>query len=440
MNTVRANLTRLKNSMQEKLPDGDDIFGFAGISKKLLIACVDEAYKLSYSLSQLEPEFEITVLKRKLASLFDDCKDYLNKGTEQWGKEKKFDKFITDITNIREQVRLTYLVVVDKGLRTEVQMNKILEDYEKISKEYEKYKDQFYEIEEKYKAVNEAHKKSSELFEEIEKINEDINEINEKVVSIKSGSESSFQITSKYESEIKEKRQYVVDLANQLVSMEKKSKALQLKADENRKEFERLSAELNEQIEKNKAQQTEIQDTLDNANRMGMAGSFKSRKEELDRPITIWGVVFVLAILCIFAIGYRFVAPYVLSNKEFNYIEVLFKIALVSPFVWLAWMSVKQYGYLSRIKEDYAYKYASAMAFEGYKKHAKEIDPVLLTNLLHVSVLNLSQNPIRLYSVKDNHGSPVNEITREFASFLQNKSLNLGKAKGEKAIGANSSE
>lgn len=426
--------------MQEKLPDGDDILGFAGISKKLLIACIDEAYKLSYNLSQLEPEFEITVIKRKLASLFDDCKEYLNKSTEQWGKEKKFDKFITDITNIREQVRLTYLVVVDKGLRTEVQTNKILEDYEKISKEYEKYKDQFDEIEEKYEAVNEAYKKASELFEEIEKINENVNEINEKVVSIKSGSESSFQITSKYESEIKERRQYVVDLANQLVSMEKKSKVLQSKADENRKEIERLSADLNEQIEKNKIQQNEIQDTLDNANRMGMAGSFKSRKEELNRPIMIWGIVFILAILCIFAIGYRFVAPYVLANKEFNHIEVLIKIALVSPFVWLAWMSVKQYGYLSRIREDYAYKYASAMAFEGYKKHAKEIDPVLLTNLLHVSVLNLSQNPIRLYSANDNHGSPINEFAREFTSFMKNKSFDWESEKGKKVLGANPSE
>jgi hypothetical protein len=85
-------------------------------------------------------------------------------------------------------------------------------------------------------------------------------------------------------------------------------------------------------------------------------------------------------------------------------------------------MSVKQYGYLSRIQEDYAYKFASAMAFEGYKKQAKEIDEDLLKQLLAVSVENLSQNPIRLFNSNDNHASPANEIAKDFLSvFNRNK-------------------
>src|SRR3972149_6671421 len=115
MNTVRSNLTRMKHSIHDKFPDGNDIFGFAGISKELLVSCVEEAHSLSYKLAELEPIFEITILKRKLAQLIEECKDYLNKGPEQWSKEKKFDQFVTSLTKIREEIRFTYLIVVDKG-------------------------------------------------------------------------------------------------------------------------------------------------------------------------------------------------------------------------------------------------------------------------------------------------------------------------------------
>lgn len=429
MQNVRSNLTRLKSSIQNKLPEGNDIFGFAGINKESLIRCVDDAYNLSYKLAELEPEFEIIILKRKVSRLLEDCKEYLSKGSDFWGKEKKFDKFVTDLTTIREYIRLTYLVVVDKGLRTEAEAIKILSDYDVLAKAYKDYEDEFNLIEDKLTAVNTAHATVLKLSAAITESNSSASDSVAVITKLKNDSESSFGFISKYEAESKELKEKISDLTNKLTSMESQAKELNSSAEKNKQEYIDLVDTIENQISLNNEQQVEIQNTLDNANRMGMAGSFKSRKDELNFPILIWGGVFVLAVFAIFGIGFHFVAPYVSNREVINYFEVIIKIALVSPFIWLAWMSVKQYGSLSRIREDYAYKYASAMAFEGYKKHAVEIDDDLLKQLLQVSIDNLSQNPIRLFNAKDNHGSPANEMLKDILHTVNGKKNTKNNAK-----------
>lgn len=421
MQTIRGNLTRLKKSIEEKLPDGDDVFGYHGINKGMLIALVDDAYQLSYQLAELEPKFEITILKRKISHLVEDCKEYLSKDVDYWGKEKKFDKFLSDLTKVREEIRITYLVVVDKGLRTESDVQRILSEYKSLSETYESYYEQLTTVQKKLDEINETHSKILEQGEKSDEILGEINEAKSKISNIQTSSESSFQFTSKYESEAKERRQSIVELESQLRSIDNQAEELNEKAEKNRAQFQALKTQLEEQIEINKQQQSEIQNTLENANRMGMAGSFKMRKEELNKPIMVWGLVFVVAVIVIFAIGYHFVGPYVAGEEAVNYIEVGIKVLMVSPFVWLAWMSVKQFGYLSRIREDYAYKYASAMALEGYKKHAVEIDEDLLKQLLQVSIDNLSLNPIRLFNAKDNHATPANELLKDLIEAVKPK-------------------
>lgn len=421
MQTIRSNLTRIKNKIEEKFPEGNDIFGFQGISKEQLISCVEEAYQLSYKLADLEPQFEITILKRKIAHLMDSTKEYLSKNSELWGKEKKFDQFVTDLTKIREEIRLTYLTVIDKSLRTEAESQQIISDYKELKSAYIEHGELFKLVQDNFDASDSAHENIIEMESTANELSTKIENLSESISAIQKASESSFEFTSKYEVEAKERKQSIDDIANTLNSMETKAKSLNTKADTNRKEFEKLKIEIGEQFAINESQQAEIQNTLDNANRMGMAGSFKSRKDELNKPIMVWAIVFGLSVFTIFGIGYYFLSPYVDKKIIMDSYEILIKIALVSPFVWLAWMSVKQYGYLSRIREDYAYKYASAMAFEGYKKHALDVNEDLLEQLLRVSIDNLSQNPIRLFDSKNNHGSPAHELVKDTASLINSK-------------------
>lgn len=78
MQTVRGNITRLKSLVEKNVPEGNDVYGYAGINKSDLTSVIDEAYNLSYKLNEIEPKFEITLLKRKLSPLIDKCKNLLS--------------------------------------------------------------------------------------------------------------------------------------------------------------------------------------------------------------------------------------------------------------------------------------------------------------------------------------------------------------------------
>jgi hypothetical protein len=414
MQAIRASLTRLKNQVESELPDESDVFGFHGISKKMILSFIDETYQISYTLSNLEPKFEITILKRKLTHLFEKAKDALTDTKKDWNRNKNFDEFLTHLTKIREETRLTYLVVVDKGLRTETESARITEEYNKLLAAYDNYKSLFDEISAQHETIKQAYEKSSSVTSELDEYLSQAEEAARRINSLQNSSESSYGITAKYESDIKERRDSIDEVNTKLNNLEKKAKTLLGDAETSKRELLAIKEELITQSNKNAEQQADIQGTLDNANRMGMAGSFKSRKDELSKPILIWSIVFVSSVAIIFLIGHFLIYPYLSKATTFSETELIAKIALVFPFIWLAWMSAKQYGYLSRIREDYAYKYASAMAFEGYKKHTKEINPNLLERLLAVSIENLAQNPIRLYNTKDNHASPLQEILSTF--------------------------
>ncbi|WP_434529542.1 hypothetical protein [Vibrio sp. K4] len=75
-------------------------------------------------------------------------------------------------------------------------------------------------------------------------------------------------------------------------------------------------------------------------------------------------------------------------------------------------------GLVSRL--NYATKpYASAMAFEGYKKQVQEIDSDLEKRLLDLSVENMGMNPIRLFD-KTVKCSPVNDVIHGVAEATKN--------------------
>lgn len=423
MQTIRSNLTRLKNLAEKNLPEGNDIFGYAGISKLLIIDFIESSHKFSYELADLEPNFEITILKRKLAKLIDLCKDYLNEDVKGFLKEKKFDDFIDNLTEIRDQVRITYIVVVDKSLRKETDAAEIKENYEILKKSYEEFQDRFRTVDQSLQSVTDNQEKIEEAKNELLVLLETSRGNSSDISSYRVECESNSESIEKYEDEARSKKEFLIESSEKLTNLITKSQELKSESDSMLDTINSLSEELSEQIKLNSEKQKEIQDTLGNANRVGMAGSFKIRKEELNKPIMMWGGIFALAILSIFSVAVYFIAPVLKSGGEIVYWSIFTKLLLATPFVWLAWMSAKQYGYLSRISEDYAYKYASAMAFEGYKKHAVEADDGLLHELLSISIANLSQNPIRLFQSKDNYASPANELVKEvFARVSKNNS------------------
>lgn len=153
-----------------------------------------------------------------------------------------------------------------------------------------------------------------------------------------------------------------------------------------------------------------IDGLLGDANRTGMAASFTSRRKWLIAPLSGWLVLFGGSIAGLVFMGVTYIAPLLDPKNTFEWQQLPLRLALTAPFIWLGWFSARQHGFTSRLREDYAYKEASAKSFEGYKREAKDVDPEMLKKLLEQAIRNLGDNPIRIYSGHNNHPSPTHEL------------------------------
>lgn len=117
-----------------------------------------------------------------------------------------------------------------------------------------------------------------------------------------------------------------------------------------------------------KKQKQEIQDIIDDANRTSMAGSFKTQADDINRKIK-WADGFLIGSLLATA-GISYWGFYTSFNAEnlFLWGQFVAKATIALLLLIVAWIKAKERAYLFRMREDYAYKYSTAMAFEGYKK------------------------------------------------------------------------
>lgn len=153
-----------------------------------------------------------------------------------------------------------------------------------------------------------------------------------------------------------------------------------------------------------------IDDLIGDASRTGMAASFTSRRKWLIAPLSGWLFLFGCSIIGLWYMGKTYIAPFLAPDSTFSWEQLPIRLALTAPFIWLGWFSARQHGFTSRLREDYAYKEASAKSFEGYKREAKEVDEEMLKKLLEQAISNLGDNPIRIYDGHSNHPSPTHEL------------------------------
>ncbi len=146
-----------------------------------------------------------------------------------------------------------------------------------------------------------------------------------------------------------------------------------------------------------------------------MAGSFYTRKEELKLTLRFWQWATILSIIGLIAGAIWVVKPIIENPGNFTTMAYLARIPILAALVWLGWFCSKQYGYTTRIREDYSYKYAISMAFEGYKKQANNVNEDLLNNLLELTINSVGKSPVTIYDTKNNHGTPMNEIVDKLA-------------------------
>jgi hypothetical protein len=163
-----------------------------------------------------------------------------------------------------------------------------------------------------------------------------------------------------------------------------------------------------------------IDGLLADSNRTGLAASFTNRRLWLIAPLVGWLTVFGFSIYGLWYIGDQHIVPILNENKSVLWELLPLRLALTAPLIWLGWFSARQYGFTSRLREDYAYKEASSKSFEGFKREAKELDEEMLKKLLDQAIKNLGDNPIRIFDGKNNHTSPTQEFVE---ALLSNESF-----------------
>lgn len=266
----------------------------------------------------------------------------------------------------------------------------------------------------KAETVNGLLKSTHELIEKNKKLS----------VDLISNSQSSQETTAI----IQDRDRITNEATNRINEVEKKSSALYVELEGNLKKVNEINTQISsQQDELNKLSKTlqgkleDAQKLLEDANRHGLAGAFKTRKDELALPGTVWTIVFLLSIVVLCLLAKDTLDK---SNSDWHFL--LFRLPFSAPLIWLAWFSVKQYGYTRRLQEDYAFKVASAMSFQGYKNEVHSDEEIL--KLLRKSVIeNFSSNPLRIYDDNKNHGSPLQEMIENVSEDRMKRIIELFK-------------
>jgi hypothetical protein len=407
MKSSKQRVSLLKNKISEELPDGVDIFGFEGISKQVIIDSLDESYNLLSLLEEYKGGFETIFLERKIAEYFEKISKLFKKEDFEINKEK-FNDFLYTVQKIHFQIKETYILVAKEPIRTEIELDRAKKSLVELQLNLENLKPIFTELnqikENSEVIISELSAKQSNTIENEQKISTFLRDIN--AISTKA-QKSSTQVAT-WEENIKNIKEELSSKSVEFTGLNKKIEILKLENEQNERKINELTLQLESQLKTNSEFQAEIQKTIQDANRHGMAGSFKARKDELSRPLLIWQILTLVSIVVLIFVSYLVLRDVISGQFEWN--EFVARMPIFASCVWLGWFCAKQYGYTSRIREDYAYKYAVSMAFEGYKNATKELDQDLLFKLLDTTIFNVAKNPLNIYETNSNHGTPYHEF------------------------------
>jgi len=151
------------------------------------------------------------------------------------------------------------------------------------------------------------------------------------------------------------------------------------------------------------------------ATSQGLASAFAERSARLGQSMIIWVVALVLSL----GLGSWFgkgqlerLAELIKTPDASDtaiVINLVLSIFSVGAPIWFAWLSTKQIGQRFRLSEDYAFKATVSKAYEGYRREANRIDPVLESQLLRSALSRLDEQPLRFVEPAS-YGSPWHEL------------------------------
>ena len=176
-------------------------------------------------------------------------------------------------------------------------------------------------------------------------------------------------------------------------------------------EAEQARQEIQDLLSKVQAVQKEAEATLAHSNQAGMAGAFSKKASSCLWPMAIYLFLMAGAVTTIVWLGYNLI-DFSQENQQINWqITLLIRTIIISPCIFVIWFSAGRFREASYLREKYAFKYTTAMAFEGYKKQIKDLDldseanpeekQKLLDKLLEISIDIFSDDPTKINEDKE---------------------------------------
>jgi len=155
---------------------------------------------------------------------------------------------------------------------------------------------------------------------------------------------------------------------------------------------------------------------LASSSQVGLANSFRDRKDLLEGAQVWWGISFFSGLLLLLSLSIVsvinvpvFHLPSIFTvTGDFDHWAFISRILIAGPLIWFTWFSARQFGRNVALIEDYAFKEASALAFVGYKKDME--DDLDMVKLLRESAIhNFANQPSRLIT-KSEAASPLHDL------------------------------
>lgn len=210
--------------------------------------------------------------------------------------------------------------------------------------------------------------------------------------------------------EIEEDHEEIEALKTRLDGLIKQNESLQTRLEEQSKHAQAIAQKADEQ-------QKLLDELLPRGTSAGLASAFNQQRTRFGWSQIGWAAAFLGSVitLIVFAWSIKLGLPTSTPSEIWSYL--LFRIPLASPLIWLGWFSAIQYGNVLRLKEDYAFKEATSMAFAGYRdhmEHLREVDDSDAGNALNklalVTISILGNDPLRLLQGQSADASPLDKI------------------------------
>ena len=183
-----------------------------------------------------------------------------------------------------------------------------------------------------------------------------------------------------------------------------------------------MVTELSRLQEKCKEQEKVIDSIIPRGASAGLAAAFSLRGKQLEKTKWIWLVLFVVSLSVLSGFAWNLANLKIPEGVTF-WDQLLSRLPLVAPLVWLGWFSAIQYGNIIRVQEDYAFKEATSKAYQGYKDHMEHLGSVdldeartALTLLSETTIQVLGREPLRIYGKSEQDASPAHSFSRMLRS------------------------